>query len=175
MDVVASGPSPGSGRPPSGWPARVVRAGLAVVAVGVVVLALRSASGTLDDTAPVRDVPAVTEVPPLPVPPFDTMPGRTAIPPPSAAGTVLAGMLPPARGGPDRTEAVVAARLVLGRYCLRPERYVLSLAPQPDWRRAVAYVFGLDRSGDPPAVRLLLTWTGRGYAWRGSAGQLEHC
>jgi len=81
----------------------------------------------------------------------------------------------PAVGGPGKAAAERSAALVLGRYCLEPRRYALSLSADPDWRSPTAYALRLDRSYDPLAVRLRLEWTGRSYAWIGSPAQLLSC
>ena len=115
--------------------------------------------------------------PPVPEPsrgPYDRLPGRVPIPSPTHAGWFVRGTLP-ATGALGRPAAERAAQLVLGRYCARPDRYTLTHEPRPDWRRVDVLVFGLDRSGDPPAVQLQLTWTGRSYGWAGTAVQLNAC
>lgn len=154
---------------------RAVRTGSAVVAAALVLLALRSAAEPVDDAAPVPADAVVTVVPPLPDPPFDRLPGRTPIPVPTFSGDDVLGALPPVRGGPDRAAAAAATELVLGRYCRRPDRYTVTFDPGRDWRDVAVLVFGLDRSGDPPVVRLRLTWTGVSYGWRGQAVQLNRC
>jgi hypothetical protein len=110
----------------------------------------------------------------VPTPPFDRLPGRVPIPPPTHAGWFVQGTLQPV-GPPGRPAAERSALLVLGRHCARPDRYTLTFDPQPGWRTVDVLAFGLDRSGDPPAVRLLLTWTGSSYAWIGPAVQLSAC
>ena len=64
---------------------------------------------------------------------------------------------------------------MLGRYCVRPERYTLTSAHDGGWRRVTVLGFGLDRSGDPPLIQLSLTWTGAAYRWTGSLIQLCGC
>ena len=142
---------------------------LAVLAVAAGLAALRS--GAEQVAEPVAVGPEVGSVP---TPPFDRLPGRVSIPLPTHAGWFVHGTLPPV-GPPARAGAERAAQLVLGRFCARPERYTLTFAPQEDWRSVDVLVFGLDRSGDPPAVRLRLSWTGTSYEWTGPAVQLSAC
>ena len=52
---------------------------------------------------------------------------------------------------------------------------MITFAPEQDWRSVDVLAFGLDRSGDPPAVRLRLSWTGSSYEWTGAAVQLSAC
>ncbi|MFL6128617.1 MAG: hypothetical protein ACJ73E_06085, partial [Mycobacteriales bacterium] len=111
---------------------------------------------------------------PVPTPPFDRLPGRVPIPAPTHAGWFVRGTLPPT-GPPARASAQRAAELVLGRFCARPDRYTLTFAPGPDWRTVEVLGFGLDRGGDPPAIRLQLAWTGGSYQWTGPAVQLATC
>ena len=88
-----------------------------------------------------------TEVASVPTPPFDRLPGRTPIPSPTHAGWYVHGTLPPT-GPPGRAAAKRATELVLGRFCARPKRYALNIAPEPSWRSVE--VFGLDITRLPP-------------------------
>ncbi|HZB50287.1 MAG TPA: hypothetical protein VE547_14430 [Mycobacteriales bacterium] len=195
VDVLSSGPDPG---PPGRarlrralttglarlrtWPhSRRLLAVLAVLAAVGVVAALRSGAGPAGPVAGsaaggtgVATAPTVPAPPDPPGGPYDRLPGRVPIPPPTHAGWFVRGTLPPT-GTVGEPAAQRGALLVLGRYCARPDRYTLTLDPRPDWRRVDVLVFGLDRSGDPPAVQLQLTWTGRSYAWAGTAVQLNAC
>ncbi len=199
--MLSSGPEPAPPAPPGSLRrllARVraaVRRGPAarrlVVAVAVLaalggLAALRSGAGPPaggpDDDRPVAGPvgggvagePDRADLPGAPRPPYDRLPGRVPIPPPTHAGWFVRGTLPPT-GQLGRPAALRAAQLVLGRYCARPDRYTITFDPAADWRRVDALVFGLDRSGDPPAVQLQLTWTGRSFAWSGTAVQLNAC
>jgi hypothetical protein len=117
---------------------------------------------------PVATLPVAT----LPAPPFDDLPGRTPIAEPSRIADRLQGRLP-VTGSPGKPAAVAAVGLVLGRYCREPDRYVIVVRPtRADYRSVTGFAIGKDRSNDPPAVTLLLTWTGRAYAWSGYALQL---
>lgn len=183
MDVLSSGPQ--RSRPalflswagrrlgllrPGGDAVRRRRLGLvlAVLVAAAAIAALRSGTEPVD--APAADGSAAT----LPTPPFDRLPGRVPIPPPTHAGWFVHGTLP-AVGPPERASAERSAQLVLGRFCARPERYTLTFAPRQDWRSVDVLAFGLDRSGDPPAVRLRLSWIGSSYEWTGAAVQLAAC
>ena len=186
MDVLSSGPAgPHRSRPalvlrwagqrlgllrPEGDPIRRRWLGLvlAVLVTAGAIAALRA--GAEQAEAPVAGESAAA----LPTPPFDRLPGRVPIPPPTHAGWFVHGTLP-AVGPPGRASAERSAQLVLGRFCARPERYTLTLAPEQDWRGVDVLAFGLDRSGDPPAVRLRLSWTGSSYEWTGAAVQLSAC
>jgi hypothetical protein len=116
----------------------------------------------------------------LPQRPFDRLPGRTPIPAPVLLGHVgqdgqlVRGRLP-AIGGPDRTTAAASGELVLGRYCVEPAMYALSVVPDRGWRQVTGFAFRMDRSADPPWVIVHLAWTGRAYVWTGSLSQLHAC
>ncbi len=116
----------------------------------------------------------------LPPRPFDRLPGRTPIPAPVLLGQAgpdgqrLRGRLP-ALGGPDRAAAAASGELVLGRYCVAPAMYALSVVPERGWLQVTGFAFRLDRSADPPWVIVHLVWTGRAYAWTGSLSQLYGC
>ena len=178
MDVLSSGAPE---RPPR--PGRVRRfrrprvSRWVLVACGLVVAAA-VAFGLRAGTGPV--VPAVPDATPppavvgLPTGPFDRLPGRTPIPPPSSRDGRLSGEVP-APGGPGKEPALGAALLVLGRYCVRPDRYTLTVAPQDGWNTLGVLAVGLGRGGDGPLIDLQLTWTGRTYRWSGSLVQLRTC
>jgi hypothetical protein len=152
--------------------------GLATVLGVGALLTLRSVAEPVPPATPDRRAGATAEASadfePQLRPPFDRLPGRTPIPAPSPTGRALRGTLP-AVGGPGKAAAERSAALVLGRYCLEPRRYALSLSADLDWRSPTAYALRLDRSYDPLAVRLRLEWTGRSYAWIGSPAQLLSC
>lgn len=199
MDVIVSGPE----RPPRrrGRPALpAARSGLlgdsatrpgrvrrevtvVVVALAAVaaVVALRTSAARVEpsERAEVASPgPDGGEI--LPQRPFDRLPGRTPIPAPVLLGYVgqdsqlMRGRLP-AIGGPDRTAAAASGELVLGRYCLEPAMYALSVVPERGWRQVTGFAFRLDRSADPPWVIVHLVWTGRAYVWTGSLSQLYGC
>ena len=149
-------------------------AAVAMVGGAAVLLAVRTTGGSPGErpgpVAPDSSAGIVV----LPTAPYDRLPGRTPIPAPTAADGFVRGTLPPV-GGPDEPAALRAARLVLGRACYEPAAYALTLKPEPDWRRVTAFVLTLDRSGDPPRITLLLTWTGRTYDWVGPEVELRVC
>ena len=129
---------------------------------------------------PARGAPTPTAVsppppPPLPSPPYDRLPGRTAIPEATRSGWALGGPLPPV--GPAGEQAALrAAALVLGRYCFEPARYTVDVtAPDARWRRVDVAALLIERGGAGPALPLRLTWTGRAYAWSGPAALAAGC
>ncbi|HEU4349833.1 MAG TPA: hypothetical protein VFR35_18800 [Actinoplanes sp.] len=187
MDVLSSGPErpagPSGSRAVDAWRRalarrsrqRGVRRGVAVVAVLVAAGGLGALRSGTDPAVPVSPPAAgAPEVGSLPTPPFDRQPGRVPIPAPTHAGWYVRGTLPPT-GPPGRAAAERATQLVLGRFCARPERYALSIAPERSWRSVEVFGFGLDRGGDPPGIRLRLSWTGTSYEWTGAAIDLSIC
>jgi len=151
-----------------------------VAAVGVL-LAAGAVVALPSATEPVRTPPAEPTPAPgglaavLPGPPYDRLPGRTPIPEPTfLADRLLRGSLP-AVGAAGGRAATASARLVLGRYCRRPQMYAVTLDPEDGWRRLRALAIRLDRSTSPPWVVLELAWTGRSYRWTGRSVQLNPC
>jgi hypothetical protein len=179
VDLLSSGPE----RPRRAvrvWRRRSVRVAAVVLVAAAALALLRS---TVDTSPSEVDRPVAaaspSPVPPPPAPPFDGGPGRTPIPAPTRAGGQLSGPLP-ASGGPDRTAAVRAVRLVLGRYCPDPESYAYTLGPDAlgrteDWRRVTVLLFKLERGGTAPSLQLRLSWTGRAYRWTGPDELLKGC
>lgn len=197
-DLLAAGPSGPPGRRRPGGPGsagrwdrgvarlrggsasvRRRRAVATVVVLGAVAVgaALWSTAGTRPGPRPTLVV--VAEVPPAPAPPYDRLPGRTAIPVPAQTQNQVSGLLPEV-GTPSRVAAGRAADLVLGRYCADPRRYTYTLQPDAraagdGWGDVRVLVFGLDSSGAGPVQDLALRWTGRQYRWIGSLGLLRGC
>jgi hypothetical protein len=177
VDVLSSG---GPGRPPAGparrrrrqpppeWP-RWAAAALALLAGVVLLPALRAGVGPM--VSAVRP-PAAGESA-RPSGPFDRLPGRTPIPDPVAEAGRVGGDLPPL-SGPGRAAAVRAVRLVLGRYCLRPDRYQLTTAPLDGWLSLGVLAVEPGRD-DGALVDVSLIWTGRSYRWAGVPDQLRIC
>ena len=149
----------------------LVGAGLLVAAA--VVLGLRASTGpvvpAVPDPTPTPDVSA------LPTGPFDRLPGRTPIPVPTVSAVTVFGRLPATGTEPGKETAIRAVQLVLGRYCLRPDRYTITVVPLDGWMRVGSSVAGLDRGGDGPLIDLTLMWTGEFYEWEGMRDQLRVC
>jgi hypothetical protein len=113
------------------------------------------------------------------LPPYDTLPGRVRLPTPvqgSEDGQVVIGELP-MFAGLDAATATRATRLVLGRYCLHPERLIASAG-----KRAGPYSAPVIVSDDDNGGRYLATiivYADRAHPsrlfWRGWLHQLHRC
>jgi hypothetical protein len=67
-------------------------------------------------------------------PPYDTLPGRTPIPPPrlvSEDGQRMVGELPVFAPAPSRPAVRLAVAMVLGRYCRDPAAHTVQLLSEP--------------------------------------------
>ena len=150
------------------WPL----AGAGVLVAAAAVLVLRAAADPI--------VPPVADLPPVagqwldrPAGLFDHLPGRTPIPAATVAVDRVSGELPPF-DRPDDASALKAVQLVLGRYCLQPDGYELTLAPLDGWLSLGALAVRWDR-GDRSLIDISLIWTGRSYRWAGIPDQLRLC
>jgi hypothetical protein len=178
VDVLSSG---GQGRPTAGlvrrpWRGRLQRPPRWTLAAGVLVaaaavLVLRAAAEPILPAGP--DLVPVGQSWHRPAGPFDQPPGRTPIPEATVEVDRVGGELPPA-DRPYDAAALQAVELVLGRYCLRPDGYELTLTPLDGWLSLGALAVRWDR-GDRSLVDISLTWTGRSYRWAGIPDQLRRC
>jgi hypothetical protein len=147
-----------------------VGAGVLVAAAAVLVL-----RATADSIVPagVDLLPVAGQSWDRPAGSFDQLPGRTPIPEATMEVDRVSGELPPS-DRPDDAAALRAVQLVLGRYCLRPDGYELTLAPLDGWLSLGALAVRWDR-GDRSLIDISLIWTGRSYRWAGIPDQLRRC
>ncbi|HEY6747378.1 MAG TPA: hypothetical protein VI357_16880 [Mycobacteriales bacterium] len=148
---------------------------IALLAAVVAVPALRAGVGPVTpvDRPPVAGESVAEESATRPMAPLDHLPGRTPIPAPVAETDRVGGELPPLTG-PGRAAAVRAVRLVLGRYCLRPDLYRLTTAPLDGWLSLGVLAVEPGRD-DGALVDVSLVWTGHTYRWAGVPDQLRIC
>ena len=137
-----------------------------------VVLVLRAGVDPLVSTTPDL-LPAAGQSWDRPAGPFDHLPGRTPIPAATVGTDRMGGELPPS-DGPDEAAALRAVRLVLGRYCLRPDGYEFTPAPLDGWLSLGVLAVQRDRGGGS-LIDVSLIWTGRSYRWAGIPDQLRLC
>jgi hypothetical protein len=179
VDVLSSG---GQGRPTAGLvrrprkrrlprPPRSALAAAGVLVAAAAVLVLRAAADSI--------VPAAPDLVPMgqswhrPAGPFDQLSGGTPMPEATVAVDRVGGELPPT-DRPDDAAALQAVQLVLGRYCLRPDGYELTLTPLDGWLSLGTLAVRWDR-GDRSLIDISLIWTGRSYRWAGIPDQLRRC
>jgi hypothetical protein len=113
------------------------------------------------------------------LPPYDTLPGRVRMPTPvqgSEDGQVVIGELP-MFSGLDTAAAEQATRLVLGRYCLHPERLIAYAGKGAGPYSAPVIVSDDDNGGR--YVATIIVYADRAdpsrLFWRGWLHQLHHC
>ncbi|HZB50527.1 MAG TPA: hypothetical protein VE547_15665 [Mycobacteriales bacterium] len=144
-----------------------------MLAAAAAVVGLRAGADPVVPAVPVRS-PVAQDAPIRPVGPFDHLPGRTPIPAPVEGPDRVGGDLPPT-GAPGEAAAIEAVELVLGRYCLRPDRYELTPAPLDGWLSLGVLAVDRERWDDPRLIDVGLIWTGRSYRWAGVPDQLRVC